>query len=63
MLCIEGRATLHREFSSEEFNVELDENALLARDPGWNEGTISSLSNFIWSNSSNNDEEEGKEVN
>ncbi|GFZ19774.1 hypothetical protein Acr_28g0004790 [Actinidia rufa] len=45
-LCIKGRAFQHNDFSSEDFNVKLDENVLLARDPGWDECTTSSSSNY-----------------
>ncbi|GFY88744.1 hypothetical protein Acr_06g0006840 [Actinidia rufa] len=63
VLRIEGRAPPRCEFSSEEFSTELDENVVLAQDPGWNKGTTSSSSSFISSDSSDSEEEEGEEVN
>ncbi|GFS39975.1 hypothetical protein Acr_00g0065920 [Actinidia rufa] len=44
-------------------NAKLEENALLARDPDQNEGTTSSSSNFISSDSPDSEEEEGEEAN
>ncbi|GFZ05816.1 hypothetical protein Acr_17g0013880 [Actinidia rufa] len=62
VLHIEGQTPLRNKFSLEDFNAELNENALLAQDPSWNEDITSSSSSYVSSDSSNN-KEEGKEVN
>ena len=46
-LCIEGQAPRCDNFDSKDFNAELNENAILARDPGWEEGIMSRPNPFI----------------
>ncbi|GFZ09225.1 sorting nexin 1 [Actinidia rufa] len=50
------------DFSSEDFSVELEENTLLVRDPGWDEVTTLSSSNYTLFGSLDNDEEGEEEV-
>ena len=61
MLRIEGRSPQRSDFSLDDFSAELDENALLSRDLGWDEGTTSSSSSYT-SDSEEKGEEEVKQL-